>query len=291
MAVAANLKSRNSKRSVRSSQGGYHSIPDKPKLHLGSERVAATQDIEVMATPGSSFSPTPLGHEDNLQVRQHPRANALQPVSIQTESLKYNDMGLIRGPNTLPDLFRVRTKSKILPLIRRIFREIHSTEAAITTPNQINNEDNILQKPSSTVSSRRISSCTSIRYVPKRTTPGSTPHNKSPEQVSTFAYVMPLKKEKRKKSSSNTIKALHLTHFFHLTYLSPIPTFGLCVCGVRDIGKEAAALPSVGQTNSWLLRRAKEKVLKRNDHAWKKKTLKRVCCFSSKDSNFQRKSI
>ncbi|GFU91487.1 uncharacterized protein TNCV_2542551 [Trichonephila clavipes] len=31
-----------------------------------------------MATPGSSFTPTPLGHEDNLEVRHHPRANALQ---------------------------------------------------------------------------------------------------------------------------------------------------------------------------------------------------------------------
>ncbi|GFW64703.1 uncharacterized protein TNCV_701061 [Trichonephila clavipes] len=28
--------------------------------------------------PGSSFSPTPLGHEDNLEVRHHPRANTLQ---------------------------------------------------------------------------------------------------------------------------------------------------------------------------------------------------------------------
>ncbi|GFS89677.1 hypothetical protein TNCV_3787191 [Trichonephila clavipes] len=34
-------------------------------------------DINIMATPGSSFTPTPLGHEDNLEVRQHPRPNAL----------------------------------------------------------------------------------------------------------------------------------------------------------------------------------------------------------------------
>ncbi|GFV63825.1 uncharacterized protein TNCV_2278291 [Trichonephila clavipes] len=31
-----------------------------------------------MATPGSSFTPTPLAHEVNLEVRQHPRANVLQ---------------------------------------------------------------------------------------------------------------------------------------------------------------------------------------------------------------------
>ncbi|GFX07340.1 hypothetical protein TNCV_503981 [Trichonephila clavipes] len=27
--------------------------------------------------PGSSFTPTPIGHEDNLEVRDKPRANAL----------------------------------------------------------------------------------------------------------------------------------------------------------------------------------------------------------------------
>ncbi|GFW44789.1 uncharacterized protein TNCV_4511031 [Trichonephila clavipes] len=31
-----------------------------------------------MAIPGSSFTPTPLGHEDNLDVRHQPRPNALQ---------------------------------------------------------------------------------------------------------------------------------------------------------------------------------------------------------------------
>ncbi|GFV65803.1 hypothetical protein TNCV_651261 [Trichonephila clavipes] len=30
-----------------------------------------------MATHGSLFTPTPLGHEDNLEVRHHPRANTL----------------------------------------------------------------------------------------------------------------------------------------------------------------------------------------------------------------------
>ncbi|GFV36117.1 hypothetical protein TNCV_4964651 [Trichonephila clavipes] len=34
-----------------------------------------------MATPGSSFTPTPLGHEDNLEIRYRPRANTLQNVS------------------------------------------------------------------------------------------------------------------------------------------------------------------------------------------------------------------
>ncbi|GFV87765.1 hypothetical protein TNCV_780471 [Trichonephila clavipes] len=36
--------------------------------------------------PGSSFTPTPLGHEDNLEVRHHPRANASHVKSpIMTE--------------------------------------------------------------------------------------------------------------------------------------------------------------------------------------------------------------
>ncbi|GFX62652.1 hypothetical protein TNCV_4868121 [Trichonephila clavipes] len=33
--------------------------------------------FKMMTTPGSSFTPTPLGHEDNLEVRYHPRANTL----------------------------------------------------------------------------------------------------------------------------------------------------------------------------------------------------------------------
>ncbi|GFV80317.1 hypothetical protein TNCV_4957201 [Trichonephila clavipes] len=32
-----------------------------------------------MATPGSSFTPTPLGHEENVGVGHHTRAKALQP--------------------------------------------------------------------------------------------------------------------------------------------------------------------------------------------------------------------
>ncbi|GFV63914.1 hypothetical protein TNCV_3787871 [Trichonephila clavipes] len=34
-----------------------------------------------MATPGSSFTPTPLGHEENVGVRQPSRTNASQFVS------------------------------------------------------------------------------------------------------------------------------------------------------------------------------------------------------------------
>ncbi|GFY19309.1 hypothetical protein TNCV_4126961 [Trichonephila clavipes] len=37
-----------------------------------------------MATPGSSFTPTPLGHEDNLEVRRHPWANTLQAFVAAT---------------------------------------------------------------------------------------------------------------------------------------------------------------------------------------------------------------
>ncbi|GFW15617.1 hypothetical protein TNCV_3581151 [Trichonephila clavipes] len=33
-----------------------------------------------MATPGSSFTPTPLGHEDNIGVRYHSRVNSSQHV-------------------------------------------------------------------------------------------------------------------------------------------------------------------------------------------------------------------
>ncbi|GFV72083.1 hypothetical protein TNCV_2460161 [Trichonephila clavipes] len=33
-----------------------------------------------MVTPGSSFTPTPLGPEDNLEVKHHPQVNALQAL-------------------------------------------------------------------------------------------------------------------------------------------------------------------------------------------------------------------
>ncbi|GFX75826.1 hypothetical protein TNCV_2237981 [Trichonephila clavipes] len=36
------------------------------------------RNIQIMATSGSSLTPTPPGHEDNLEVGHHLRANALQ---------------------------------------------------------------------------------------------------------------------------------------------------------------------------------------------------------------------
>ncbi|GFT35541.1 hypothetical protein TNCV_2054611 [Trichonephila clavipes] len=35
------------------------------------------RDIKIIATPGSSFTPTPLGHEENVGVGKPSRANAL----------------------------------------------------------------------------------------------------------------------------------------------------------------------------------------------------------------------
>ncbi|GFV26665.1 hypothetical protein TNCV_4059851 [Trichonephila clavipes] len=36
------------------------------------------RDIKIMVTPGSSFTPTPISHEDNLEVGHPPRADALR---------------------------------------------------------------------------------------------------------------------------------------------------------------------------------------------------------------------
>ncbi|GFX43804.1 transposable element Tcb2 transposase [Trichonephila clavipes] len=47
-----------------------------------------------MATPGSSFTPTPLGHEGNVRVGHHPRANALQ--SDESQFLLLNADGRLR---------------------------------------------------------------------------------------------------------------------------------------------------------------------------------------------------
>ncbi|GFS78265.1 uncharacterized protein TNCV_3172201 [Trichonephila clavipes] len=54
-----------------------------------------------MATPGSSFTPTPLGHEDNLEVRHHPRVNALQwrPASF---NIPNPEVGGAAGLRALP---------------------------------------------------------------------------------------------------------------------------------------------------------------------------------------------
>ncbi|GFV91036.1 hypothetical protein TNCV_1249181 [Trichonephila clavipes] len=45
-------------------------------------------DIKIMAMPGSSFTPTPLDHEDILEVKHPPRVNALQ---AETTILKQDD--------------------------------------------------------------------------------------------------------------------------------------------------------------------------------------------------------
>ncbi|GFV90784.1 hypothetical protein TNCV_2323531 [Trichonephila clavipes] len=51
--------------------------------------------MKIMGTPGSLFTPTPLSHEGNLEVRHHPWANALQSAM----SLAYADK-----PQTLDHL-------------------------------------------------------------------------------------------------------------------------------------------------------------------------------------------
>ncbi|GFY14619.1 hypothetical protein TNCV_4828221 [Trichonephila clavipes] len=48
-----------------------------------------------MATPGSSFTPSPLGHEDNLEVRYHPRANTLQITTYQNIMFGEGGLGII----------------------------------------------------------------------------------------------------------------------------------------------------------------------------------------------------
>ncbi|GFY27278.1 uncharacterized protein TNCV_2068981 [Trichonephila clavipes] len=50
-----------------------------------------------MAKPGSSFNPTPLGHEDNLGVRYHPRGiphNTLSSVKSYRSQLRWSSKGL-----------------------------------------------------------------------------------------------------------------------------------------------------------------------------------------------------
>ncbi|GFT58347.1 uncharacterized protein TNCV_2118561 [Trichonephila clavipes] len=53
-----------------------------------------------MTTPGSSFTPTPLGHEDNSEVKQHPRTNPFQWRSATFNFV--NPEALLRG---LPEVY------------------------------------------------------------------------------------------------------------------------------------------------------------------------------------------
>ncbi|GFT04965.1 uncharacterized protein TNCV_4744981 [Trichonephila clavipes] len=52
-----------------------NSLPEVTLPSLHSHQISTTL---ITTTPDSSFAPTPLGHDDNLEVRHHPRANTLQ---------------------------------------------------------------------------------------------------------------------------------------------------------------------------------------------------------------------
>ncbi|GFT78319.1 uncharacterized protein TNCV_3946171 [Trichonephila clavipes] len=57
-----------------------------------------------MATPGSLFTPTPLGHVDNSEVRHHPRAHALQwrPARFNFPN---PEVGGAAGLSVLPEVY------------------------------------------------------------------------------------------------------------------------------------------------------------------------------------------
>ncbi|GFV66879.1 hypothetical protein TNCV_1203181 [Trichonephila clavipes] len=48
------------------------------------------RDIKIIATPGSSFTPTPLGHEENVGVGKPSRANALHNKAFPPKSPDLN---------------------------------------------------------------------------------------------------------------------------------------------------------------------------------------------------------
>ncbi|GFU15810.1 uncharacterized protein TNCV_2367691 [Trichonephila clavipes] len=53
---------------------------------------------------GSSFTPTPLGHGDNLEVKQHPRSNALQRRPARF-NFPYPEVGGAAGLRGLPEVY------------------------------------------------------------------------------------------------------------------------------------------------------------------------------------------
>ncbi|GFW88463.1 hypothetical protein TNCV_3552331 [Trichonephila clavipes] len=68
-------------------QGGYHSSRDKEftsKIREGCCYLGY-RDIKIMATPGSLFTPTPLGQEDNLELFYAVRWWTWQPSGQDSE--------------------------------------------------------------------------------------------------------------------------------------------------------------------------------------------------------------
>ncbi|GFS79518.1 hypothetical protein TNCV_2370321 [Trichonephila clavipes] len=52
-----------------------------------------------MGTPGSSFTPTTLGHQEYLEVRHHPQANALQMLSFWNDEAHFWLNGYVKKQN------------------------------------------------------------------------------------------------------------------------------------------------------------------------------------------------
>ncbi|GFT27744.1 uncharacterized protein TNCV_3571081 [Trichonephila clavipes] len=57
-----------------------------------------------MATPGSSFTPTPLGHEDNLGIRYHQRANTSQWRPFRV-NFSHSEVGGAAGVGGLQEVY------------------------------------------------------------------------------------------------------------------------------------------------------------------------------------------
>ncbi|GFX84654.1 hypothetical protein TNCV_724611 [Trichonephila clavipes] len=77
-----------------------------------------------MATPGSSFTPTYLGHEDNLEIRHHPRANALQDYELRELIPKLSTKHSVRESNISRTNDKKNTRiSDIHPVGRPCIRE------------------------------------------------------------------------------------------------------------------------------------------------------------------------
>ncbi|GFU94509.1 hypothetical protein TNCV_2644951 [Trichonephila clavipes] len=94
-------------------KGGYHST----RITAMSVRIQANccllkieRYIKIMAKSGSSFAPTSLGREDNVEVRQPPQALALQ-WCLSRFNFPDPEVGGAAGFRVLPEVYFSRSKN------------------------------------------------------------------------------------------------------------------------------------------------------------------------------------
>ncbi|GFV53125.1 uncharacterized protein TNCV_4129391 [Trichonephila clavipes] len=84
-----------------------------------------------MTTPGSSFTPTPLGHEDNLEVKHHPRANTIQWRPSRF-NFPHHEVGGAAGLRGLQEVYFSGSEN-----VEGLMEDINNQDKLLEMPNDI----------------------------------------------------------------------------------------------------------------------------------------------------------